>query len=200
MTELNTCVLLLYPLLAYIQVTPAHSSALLEKGSVCVLDEHLNIFIEPGPSAGSSLHTTLAVTLTTGLDPGQGIDVGVVTRRAPRRGSEARGRHIAPLAPLLPGTRKGYPPLIDNELRGLRDISIRAYAQRVCSTAYQALSLEERRERQGVVTLVPRVGELGEVLTDSGVEGVVVGDVGREAADLLAFTGESDDLGELLGG
>lgn len=50
------------------------------------------------------------------------------------------------------------------------------------------------------MTLVPRVGELGEVLADGGVEGVVVGDVGREAADLLALAGEGDDLGELLGG
>lgn len=49
------------------------------------------------------------------------------------------------------------------------------------------------------MALVPRVGELGEVLADGRVEGVVVGDVGREAADLLALSGESDDLGELLG-
>ena len=64
---------------------------------------------------------------------------------------------------------------------------------------YEALGLEEGGKRQGVVALVPRVGELGEVLADGGVEGVVVGDVGREAADLLALTGKADDLGELLG-
>lgn len=79
--------------------------------------------------------------------------------------------------------------------------SVFAHMQRLASDeTYQALGLEEGRKGQGVVALVPRVGELGEVLADGGVEGVVVGDVGREAADLLALSGESDDLGELLSG
>ena len=49
------------------------------------------------------------------------------------------------------------------------------------------------------MALVPRVRELGVVSAVGGIELVVVGDVGSEAADLLAFTGETDDLGKLLG-
>lgn len=49
------------------------------------------------------------------------------------------------------------------------------------------------------MALVPRVRELGVVSAVGGVELVVVGDVGSEATDLLAFTGETDDLGKLLG-
>lgn len=65
---------------------------------------------------------------------------------------------------------------------------------------YKTLSLQVGSQRQGVVALVVRVGALEPILGEGGVEGVVVGDVGGEAADLLALAGELEDLGELLGG
>ena len=70
----------------------------------------------------------------------------------------------------------------------------------VGGSTYKTLGLQERRQGEGVVALVIRVRALGVVRLDVDVETVVVRDVGREAADLLALAGERYDLGELLGG
>lgn len=118
----------LRPFLAYIRVTSSHIPDLLEERRLRVLDEHLYVLVEPGTSLGSPLHTALAVALTTGLDPGQRVDVGVVPRRASGRGSESSGGNVAPVAPLLPSTNLCYPPLVDNEPRRLHGISMCVHA------------------------------------------------------------------------
>jgi hypothetical protein len=65
----------------------------------------------------------------------------------------------------------------------------------------QTLGLEEGSKRGGVVVLVPRGAPLGVVLANLGMEGVVVGDVGGEAADLCGgVASEVDDSLELLCG
>ena len=116
------------PLLTYIQVASAHLPSLLEKGRLRVLDQHLDVLVKPRSSDGRPLHSALAVALTTGLNPSQGVDVGVVPRGATRRGSEASGRDIAPVTPLLPGTSLCYPALVDDEPRRLYSISMCVHA------------------------------------------------------------------------
>ena len=64
----------------------------------------------------------------------------------------------------------------------------------------ETLGLEMGCKRRGVVRFVPRVAPLGVVLTDDSVEGVVVGHIGNEAADLLAGAGQLDHRSKLLGG
>lgn len=145
-----------------------------------VLDEHLGVLIEPVAGAGSALHAALAIRLTTGLDPDNGVNDGVVGLGGGDL-TEA-GLDVAPLTPLLAGAQETNAALVDDEVGG------------------ETLSLKEGSQRGGVVGLVPRVGPLSVVLTDSGVVGVVVGNVGRETTDIiLALAGKLDDLGELLG-
>jgi len=71
----------------------------LEDGGVGVLDKHLGVLVEPLASLRGAGHAALAVALTTGLDPHEGIDDGVVGLGGGSR-AEAGGLDIAPLAPI----------------------------------------------------------------------------------------------------
>lgn len=146
-----------------------------------VLDQHLDILVKPGPSLGRAGHAALAVALPARLDPHQAVYERVV-RDGPRLRAEARRGYVTPVAPFLAGAGLCDAALVDDEARG------------------QSLGLEMRRQRRGVVRLIPRLAVLGEVLPRDGVEGVVVRDVGREAADLGVVARLPDDLGEELGG
>lgn len=144
-----------------------HQSHLSLDGGVCVLHQHLNILGEPLTSTGCALVAALTIALATGLDPDNAVDLGVVDGGAGLN-TKAGGRDVAPLTPLLTGTGIGDTALIDDKARG-QTIRLKVWGQRI-----------------GVVRLVPGVGVLGVGLTDLSLEGVVVGDVGREATDFGA--------------
>ena len=145
-----------------------------------ILDQHLGVLVEPCSCPGSTFHTTFTIALTTGLDPDDAIHNSVV-RLSSRDLAEA-GLDIAPLAPLSSGTQESHTALVDDEV------------------GWETLGLEEGGERGGVVGLIPRVAPFRVVLTDGGVEWVVVGHVGCEPTNLLVLAGHLDDCRELLGG
>ncbi|TLS30183.1 hypothetical protein PpBr36_03865 [Pyricularia pennisetigena] len=148
---------------------------------VRILNKHPKVLLKPSSSARGALHAALAVRLTTGLDPDDTVDVGVLNRRA-GGDAEARRLDVAPLSPLLAGAGQVDAALVDEEARR------------------QALGLEVRGERQCVVRLVVGIGPLGVGLERLGHdEGVVVGHVGHDAAHRRVAARHADDLGELLG-
>lgn len=87
--------------------------------------------------------------------------------------------------PLLAGTGVGDTALVNNEV------------------SRKAALLEMGGQAGGIVALIPAVAPLGVVLTDDGVKGVVVGDVGGETTNLVllagSLVGSLQDLGELIG-
>lgn len=148
-----------------------------------VLDQHLHVLRVPFTRTRRTLKATLAITLTTRLNPDNTVNMGVVVRCA-RLNAEASGGDVAPLAPFLAGAELSNTALVDDEVRRKPDL------------------LEVRGEGVGVVGLVPGVGPLGEVFALRGDEGVVVGDVGDEAADLgfgVGLASELDNGRELSG-
>jgi hypothetical protein len=83
---------------------------------VRILDQHLNVLIEPHASSWSSLKTALTVALAGGLNPHETVNVRVVRVRL-LRGAQSGGRHVAPLAPFFSSARKVNTALINDETR-----------------------------------------------------------------------------------
>jgi hypothetical protein len=147
---------------------------------VRILHEHLHILVKPHTSSGGTLQTAASVTLTGGLDPSKAVDVGILLARGLEL-AETGGGDVAPLAPFRTGTGEVDAALVDDEARG------------------QTVLLELSSQGSSVVVLIPRGRPLGVVLADGSVEWVVVGDVGRETADLDAGSGKVNNLLELGG-
>jgi hypothetical protein len=69
-----------------------------------ILDEHLDVLIEPRASDRGALEPARAVTLAGRLDPDEAVDV-LVARVGSLLLADAGRRDVAPLAPFLAGTR-----------------------------------------------------------------------------------------------
>lgn len=148
---------------------------------VRIRGQHLRIGIKPRARLRSPRHATCPVRLATGLDPEDGVDVGVVG--VGREGlTEAGGGDVAPLAPFLAGAVEGDAALVDDEVGG------------------EAALAEGVAEGGGVAGLVGR-GAAGRVWgwVVGGV-GVVVGDVAGVAADAGVAAGLLEDGGYFGGG
>lgn len=147
-------------------------------GWVRILNKHFHKLVKPLPCARRAFKPAAAITLAAGLHPDNRVDMSVVHRRA-WLDSEAGGADVAPLTPLGPTVRDTA--LVNDEPRR------------------QPLGLKVGRQRKRIVVLVVRVAPLGVVGSRVGVEGVVVGDVGREAPNLGVVAGLLDNLGEKFG-
>jgi hypothetical protein len=134
---------------------------------LCLADQHLHILVEPHTSPRRTREATLAVALTTGLDPHQAVNVFVFRLRRRHRAVPCR-RNIAPVTPLGARIGLGHAALVNDEM------------------GRQALGLEERCQAGCVVRLVPAGRILRVVVTHLCVERVVVGHVGRVTANLGA--------------
>lgn len=139
--------------------------------------EHLCIGIEPSTGDRGTLHATLPIAFASGLDPDNAIDVhvaGLSSRRLTKASHD-----IAPLAPVLASTGNSDTALVDDEAGG------------------KSPRLKARDKGEGEVALVIGAAALGEGLRMVGVESVVVGNIGGEAADPRTATGPPNNIGKL---
>lgn len=163
---------------------------------VGVLEQHLKVSLEPGASLRSGLECIRvatvsivtssagvagAITLSTRLDPNDGVD-----ERVAGVGGWAHAKagvlHIAPVAPgLLARRLHSAAALVDDEV------------------GREAVLLQERGDGVDEQLLVVVLVALGVGGRGGGVVAVVVGDVGHEAAEGGGLAGFGVDSGEELG-
>ena len=118
------------------------------------------------------------VTLSTGLDPDDGINERV-TGVCGRQATETSALDVAPVAPLLLlSGLDAAAALVDDEAR------------------VPAVALEQRRDGVDVQLLVVVLVALSVGRGGGGVVAVVVGDVGDQAAQGLGLAGVGPDLRE----
>lgn len=145
---------------------------------VRMFSKKLRSRIKPRTSFRGAAHATLAIALTTGLDPDNAIDVLVIGLGG--RGLSKAGLDIAPVAPVVAGTWEGDTALINDEAGG------------------KALSLEGRGEVRDEVALVVGLAAISDGFGGFSGKSIVVGDVGGKAAD-TGTVGPPNNVGELGG-
>lgn len=146
---------------------------------VRIFSKNLGIRIEPSTSLRGAAHATLAIALSTGLNPDNAVHVLVVDISG--CGLAEAGLDVAPVTPVVAGTTNSDTALINDEVGG------------------KTLSLEGWGKVGDEVALVVGLAAISDVFRGSGVESVVVGDVGGKPAD-PAVGSPADNIGELGGG
>lgn len=141
-------------------------------------NKHLSKLVEPRASRRGARHATLAITLTAGLDPDNAVHVRVISLGGGRLTESGRA-NIAPLSPVIAGTRESNTALVNDEAGG------------------KTLSLKRWGEIGDIVALVVGLAAIGDGIRRGRLKRVVVGDVGGKAANGGAAASLSNNTREL---